>query len=54
MIEKLYTINEVAEILKISRTTFYRWLNRGVIKIIMVNGKPRIAESELRRLMKGD
>ena len=54
MVEKLYTINEVVEILKISRTTFYRCLNSGAMKTILVNGKPRITESELQRLMKGE
>ncbi len=50
--EKLYTPEEVAEILTLSPNTIRAWLRNGHIKGIKVSGKAwRIKESELNRLL---
>ncbi|OHB72102.1 MAG: hypothetical protein A2W23_08690 [Planctomycetes bacterium RBG_16_43_13] len=47
MIEKLYTIEEVAEILHVARKTVYKWICAR--KITVVKGKPvLIPESSLK------
>lgn len=50
--EKYYNITEAAELLSVARFTIYRWNKKGKIKIVTINGNPRIAESELKRLIK--
>ena len=52
--EQLYTFREVIKLLKIERTTLYRWEKEGKLKVVRINGKPRVPESELKRLMKGE
>lgn len=51
MVEKLYTIKEVLEMLRISRTTLYRHIDNGLIKPLKLGGKVLFAESELDRLL---
>ena len=36
--EKIYTIKEVCEYLKISERTFHRWVKNEKLKIIRLNG----------------
>lgn len=49
--EKLYTIKETMEYLRISRGTFYNWMKQGKISVVEFNGKTkRVPESELKRL----
>jgi excisionase family DNA binding protein len=36
---KLYTINEVAEYLKVTRLAVYRWIRAGKLKGIQLAGK---------------
>ena len=52
--EKLFTINEVAKLLKVTRQTIYNWENEGKIHFNRVNGLPRISESELKRIVRGE
>lgn len=52
--EQLYTLNEIAEKLKVSRLTLSRWEKKGQLKVIRVNGHPRVTESEFKRLLKGE
>lgn len=52
--EELYTINEVCKILKITRTCIYKWEKLGKIKIVRMNGIPRISRKEVERIMKGE
>lgn len=52
--EQLYTIKELVKILKVDRTTIYRWEKEGKINLIRINGRTRATESELKRLMKGE
>ena len=51
VVEKLYTIKEVLEMLRISRTTLYRHIDNGLIKPLKLGGKVLFAESELDRLL---
>jgi excisionase family DNA binding protein len=52
MVEKLYTIAEVLEMLRISRTTLYRHIESGLLKPLKLGGKTLFPESELDRLIK--
>jgi excisionase family DNA binding protein len=49
--EKLYTVQEVAEILKITEGTLRNYLSAGKVNFIKVLGNTRIKESELKRLI---
>lgn len=49
MIEKLYTVKEVMEILKIkSNRTIYRYIREGKLKISKLNDRIRISEADLQ------
>lgn len=52
--EQLYKISEVAKKMSITTRTIYRWIDSGKINIVRINGNPRVTESELQRLMKGE
>lgn len=52
--EKYYTPEEVAELLKVSRETVYNWLRAGKLKGTKIFNFWRITESELNRLLKGN
>lgn len=48
--EKLYTIKETMEILKVSRISIYNWINDGTINAVKLVGTYRIKESEIKRI----
>ncbi len=52
MVEKLYTIKETLDLLRISRTTLYRHIESGLIKPLKLGGKVLFAEGELDRLIR--
>lgn len=52
--EQLYTRKEVAKLAKVSVQAIVKWEKEGKIKVVRFNGQPRIAESELKRIMKED
>lgn len=52
--EKLYTFDEVAKYFKVTRQTLCNWEKQGILKTVRINNKPRVKESELKRLMKGE
>ncbi len=52
--ERYYTPEEIAELLKVSRETVYNWLRAGKLKGTKVFNFWRVSESELSRLLKGD
>lgn len=52
--EQLYTIKEVAKLTKVTVQCLYKWKNEGKIKFSYFAGKPRITESELKRVLKED
>ncbi len=45
----LYRIPEAAQLVAISRATFYKEIGRGAIKTVRIGGAVRIAADELRR-----
>jgi excisionase family DNA binding protein len=49
--ERYYTPEEIAELLKVSRETVYNWLRAGKLKGTKVFNFWRIPESELNRLL---
>jgi excisionase family DNA binding protein len=52
MVEKLYTLNEVLEILRVSRATLYRHIDSGLIKPVKLGRRVLFPESEIDRLIK--
>lgn len=52
--EQLYAIKDLVQLLRVNKTTIYRWEKEGKLKFVRINGKPRVTESELKRLMKGE
>lgn len=48
--EKFYTLNEVAKLLSVSRTTVYRWRQRG-LGVVRIHGVVRVGELSLRRFL---
>ena len=52
--EKLYTVKEVAEYLKLNRDVVYRYIYAGSLKSIKINGNVRIKESDLKKFVEGD
>ena len=51
---QLYTLRETMEILKISRSTLYRFIKTGKIKSVDVLGNVRISEEEIKKIVKGE
>jgi len=52
MVERLFTMAEVMEMLRISRTTLYRHISAGLIKPVKFGGKVLFTEKELERVIK--
>jgi excisionase family DNA binding protein len=52
MVEKLYTVKEAMEILRISHATLYRHISAGLIKPVKFGGKVLFTEKELERVIK--
>jgi putative resolvase len=52
--DKLFTIAETADYLRVSKMTIYRWIDSGRLNSIKINQKHLIAESEIKRLIKGE
>lgn len=53
-LENLYTIEETANYLRVSHSTIYRWLENGKLKSSKIEQKHLIAESEIKKLLKGE
>ena len=51
-LEKLYTPEEVADILKFSKKTVQNYISNGRIKSVKVFGANRVRESDLLELIK--
>lgn len=49
--DDLYTPKEVAEILKVSRNTVYRYISSGKLKACYVGRSRRISKEELNRFL---
>lgn len=52
--ETLYTLKEVASILKVSVPTVRYWRIHKKIKVLKIGKSVRISQNELDRLMKGE
>lgn len=52
MEEKYYTINEVAELLKVAYLTVYRWIRGGKLKAVKIQKQYRIRQSDLNEFIK--
>jgi len=52
MVEKLYTLNEVLDILRVSRATLYRHMESGLIKPVKLGRRVLFPETEINRLIK--
>ncbi len=50
--EKLYTVNELTEILRVSQRTIYRYLKSGELKGVKVGSEWRFKESDLKKYLK--
>jgi excisionase family DNA binding protein len=45
---KLYTVEELVEILQVTRRTIYRYIDSGELKAIKVGGYWRVSEAALK------
>lgn len=45
--EAFYTLGEVTKILKVSRTTLWRWRNERGLRMVRIHGVIRIRKSDL-------
>lgn len=50
---KVYTVKEVCEILKISRTTLYKFVDDGVLTGVRIGKHLRFTHEELNQLIYG-
>jgi excisionase family DNA binding protein len=50
--EKFYTIEQVAEMLNVHRTTVYDWMRSGELAYVQVGGRRRITGSALSAFIK--
>jgi putative molybdopterin biosynthesis protein len=47
----IYTTDEVAQLLKVSRRTVQHWIRTGQLKALRVGGEYRVEAEELRRFV---
>ena len=45
--KKLYTVDDAAEMLSLSKRTLYNWIYEGKIKAFKVHGATRIKEQDI-------
>ena len=50
---EVYTLDEVADILQITRRTIYTWIKEGRIKAFKVGRYWRVRREELDRILEG-
>ena len=50
----VYTIQEVADMFRVTRKTIYQWINSGKLKVIRIERTIRIEQSEVDRIKKGE
>lgn len=53
-IEQMFTVREVAELLKVGDETIWRWIKSGRLKAIKLAKEYRIPESALKSLLYGE
>jgi excisionase family DNA binding protein len=54
MEEKYYTLHEIADLLKISYMTVYRWIRSGKLEAYQVQKQYRIREADFNRFMQAN
>lgn len=52
MLKNLLTVQEIAEILKVTTTTVYRWINKGKLPAIKIGKEWRVKEADLENMLK--
>lgn len=48
LVQKLYTVEEYAELMKVKPITVRRWIKKGEVKVIRKGRTVRISEEELK------
>ncbi|MGD9116763.1 MAG: helix-turn-helix domain-containing protein [Dehalococcoidia bacterium] len=54
MEDKYYTIQEIADILKVDYMTVYRWIRAGKLEAYQVQKHYRIKESDFQKFMEAN
>jgi excisionase family DNA binding protein len=54
MKDKFYTIQEIADILKVDYMTVYRWIRAGKLEAYQVQRQYRIREADFKKFMKAN
>ena len=49
--ENLYTIQQVADYLKVSKVSVYNYIKKGLMKPIRFEGSTRISESQIGKFL---
>ena len=49
--EEFYTLAEVIKILKVSRTTLWRWRNERGLRMVRIHGVIRVRKSDLNSFL---
>jgi excisionase family DNA binding protein len=49
--EEFYTLEEVTKILKVSRTTLWRWRNERGLRMVRIHGVIRVRKSDLNSFL---
>jgi len=49
---KYYTIRELAQLLRLDKSTIYRWIKSGKIRAIKINNRWLIPAEELEKIMR--
>ena len=52
--DKLFTVQETADLLKVSRDTIYKWIKANKIRAMRFEGITRITETQILKIMKGE
>ncbi len=50
---KVYTVEEIAELLKVTKTTVYSYIKKGELKAKKIGKYYRITEESLREFIEG-
>ena len=51
--EAFYTLGEVIKVMKVSRTTLWRWRNERGLRMVRIHGVIRIRKSDLGHFLNG-
>ena len=50
--DEFYTVDEVAKMFKVTRTTVYEWMRSGSLAYVQVGGRRRITSSAIKAFIK--